>query len=402
MSAPTVTAAAARTPALGAAPDPGFGIYLHWPFCRKKCPYCDFNSHVRDAVDYARWRANLLRELDRYADETAGRRVTSIFFGGGTPSLMAPRTAEALIARIAERFELAADAEITLEANPTSAEADAFCGFRAAGVNRVSLGVQALDDAALRFLGRQHSAAEALDAVALARATFPRVSFDLMTARPGQTPESSAPELQQALSFGPEHVSIYQLTIEPGTPFHASWRRGELQLPDADTAGAIYEMTGETLKAAGLPAYEVSNHARPGEESRHNLTYWRSGDYLGIGPGAHGRITVGGQKLATRQHAAPEAWTAAVERDGHATRARTPLTRAERLAEMTMMGLRLNEGIHRDAFARAFDAGPEALFDRARLDALVDEGYLALDAHRLAATPAGLLRLDAVLGHLLG
>lgn len=383
------------------APEPGFGVYVHWPFCRKKCPYCDFNSHVRDGVDHDRWRRNLLTELDHYVDETSGRRVTSIFFGGGTPSLMEPATVAALIDRVAERFDLAEDAEITLEANPTSVEAEKFRGFRSAGVGRVSLGVQALDDTSLAFLGRQHSADEAMQAVELARRVFPRVSFDLMNARPGQTPESWAGELQQALAFGPEHISIYQLTIEPGTPFHASWRRGELRLPDEVTASAIYEATGGTLAAAGLLAYEVSNHARPGEESRHNLTYWRYGDYLGIGPGAHGRLTIDGRKLATRQHAAPEAWTAAVECDGHATRIRSPLDESDRLAEMTMMGLRLREGIHRDAFQREFGAEPEALFDRNRLDALLEEGFLHFDEERMTATSEGRLRLDAVLGHLL-
>jgi oxygen-independent coproporphyrinogen-3 oxidase len=394
-------AAAQRAAVPDAAPDPGFGVYVHWPFCRKKCPYCDFNSHVRDAVDHARWARNLTAELDHYAVETAGRRVTSIFFGGGTPSLMHPDTVAALIDRVRARFDLAEDAEITLEANPTSVEADKFRAFRAAGVNRVSLGVQALDDRALAFLGRQHSADEAMAAVALARDVFPRVSFDLMTARPGQTAQAWADELARALAYRPEHVSIYQLTIEPGTPFHASWRRGELTLPDEATAEAIYAATDAGLRAHGLEAYEVSNHAVPGQESRHNLTYWRSGDYLGIGPGAHGRITLDGTKTATRQHAAPEAWTAAVERDGHATRTRAPLDRADRLAELTMMGLRLTEGIHRDAFARAIDAPPERAYDPDRLHALLEAGYLTLDATRLAATPAGRQRLDAVLGHLL-
>jgi oxygen-independent coproporphyrinogen-3 oxidase len=385
-----------------AAPDPGFGVYVHWPFCLKKCPYCDFNSHVRNAVDHDLWRRSLLAELDHYASETAGRRVSSIFFGGGTPSLMAPKTAEALIERIAERFELADDAEITLEANPTSVEAEKFARFRDAGVNRVSLGVQALDDRALAFLGRQHSADEALAAVDLARKAFPRISFDLITARPGMTPDSWADELARALEEGPEHISIYQLTIEPGTPFHASWRRGELALPDEETQSAIFEATGKTLAARGLDAYEVSNHAVPGAESRHNLTYWRYGDYLGIGPGAHGRLTLDGTKRATRQHSAPEAWLESVGTRGHATRARDSLDAEQKRQEMTLMGLRLSEGIHRDAFARELDAQPEALFDRARLDALVDEGYLSLDNRRLVATAEGRLRLNAVIDHLLG
>jgi oxygen-independent coproporphyrinogen-3 oxidase len=281
-------------------------------------------------------------------------------------------------------------------------EADKFARFRAAGVNRVSLGVQALDDAALAFLGRQHSAKEALDAVDLAREAFPRISFDLITARPGMTPDSWAGELARALQEGPEHISIYQLTIEPGTPFHASWRRGEVTLPEDETQSAIFEATGETLARRGLAAYEVSNHAVPGAESRHNLTYWRYGDYIGVGPGAHGRLTLDGTKRATRQHSAPEAWLEAVGKRGHATRARDPLDREQKRQEMTLMGLRLNEGIHRDAFARELGAQPEALFDRARLDALVGEGYLRLDSRRLAATDAGRLRLNAVIDHLLG
>ncbi|MBK1696942.1 radical SAM family heme chaperone HemW [Rhodovibrio salinarum] len=384
------------------APDPGFGVYVHWPFCLKKCPYCDFNSHVRGAVDHDLWRRSLLAELDHYANEMAGRRVTSIFFGGGTPSLMDPKTAEALIDRVAERFDLADDAEITLEANPTSVEAEAFARFRAAGVNRVSLGVQALDDRALAFLGRQHSADEALAAVDLARRAFPRMSFDLITARPGMTPESWADELARALEEGPAHLSIYQLTIEPGTPFHASWRRGELALPDDATQSAIFQATDETLGARGLNAYEVSNHAMPGQESRHNLTYWRYGDYLGIGPGAHGRVTVQGTKHATRQHSAPEAWLEAVGRTGHATRARDPLDAAQKRQEMTLMGLRLAEGIHRDAFQRELGAQPEALFDADRLEALQEAGYLTLNAQSLAATAEGRLRLNAVIDHLLG
>jgi len=399
-----MTTAAAATKA-GAqadrAPDPGFGVYVHWPFCLKKCPYCDFNSHVRNTVDHDLWRRSLLAELDHYAHETAGRRVTSIFFGGGTPSLMEPKTAEALIERIAERFDLADDAEITLEANPTSVEAEKFARFRAAGVNRVSLGVQALDDRALAFLGRQHSADEALAAVDLARRAFPRISFDLITARPGMTPESWADELQRALKEGPEHISIYQLTIEPGTPFHASWRRGDLALPDEETQSAIFQATGETLEQRGLRAYEVSNHAVPGAESRHNLIYWRYGDYLGVGPGAHGRLTVDGVKRATRQHSAPEAWLQAVANQGHATRARDPLDAEQKRQEITLMGLRLAEGIHRDAFVRELGAQPEALFDAGRLDALVAEGYLTLDDRRLVATAEGRLRLNAVIEHLL-
>ncbi|MEE9209919.1 MAG: radical SAM family heme chaperone HemW, partial [Kiloniellales bacterium] len=259
---------------------PGFGIYVHWPFCRAKCPYCDFNSHVRAAVDHGRWRAALLAELDHYAETTPGRHVTSVFFGGGTPSLMEPETVAAVIDRIGARWRLAQDAEISLEANPTSVEAERFAAFRAAGVNRVSLGVQALDDAALRFLGRQHSSAEALAALEIARARFPRWSFDLIAARPGQSPAAWRAELARALREAPSHLSVYQLTIEAGTAFHGAWRRGELVMPAEDDSAALLETTREVLGAAGLAAYEVSNHARPGAECRHNLTYWRYGDYV--------------------------------------------------------------------------------------------------------------------------
>ena len=383
-------------------PDPGVGVYIHWPFCKAKCPYCDFNSHVRPGgVDQTAWRDALLAELAHFAREVQGRRVTSIFFGGGTPSLMPPATAEALIAAVDAWFALDPEAEITLEANPTSAEAAAFAGFRAAGVNRLSLGVQALDDRALAFLGRQHTVDEALAAVELARRHVPRVSFDLMTARPRQTPEAAVVELDRALAEAPEHVSIYQLTIEPGTPFYASWRRGELVMPDEDTTAAIFAATQDRLARAGLPAYEVSNHAVPGRECRHNLTYWRYGDYLGIGPGAHGRLTLAGTKLATRQHAAPEAWLAQVREHGHATRTRDMVDRGERLVELVMMGLRLREGVARAAFRRELGAELDELLPAGRLDALRAAGYLTLDETALRATEAGRQRLDAVLAHLL-
>ncbi len=395
--------------------EPGFGIYIHWPFCRAKCPYCDFNSHVREAIDQARWRRALLTELDHYAAATPGRQVTSLFFGGGTPSLMEPETVAAVIARVGETWVLAPEAEITLEANPTSVEAGRFAAYRAAGVNRVSLGVQSLDDRALAFLGRQHSAAEALAALEVARKQFPRWSFDLIAARPGQDPGAWRAELAQALAQEPEHLSVYQLTIEPGTAFHGAQRRGELVLPGEAAGAAIFEATGEALDAAGLPAYEISNHARPGAECRHNLTYWRYGDYLGIGPGAHGRITIAakggtrggtragapGEKLATRQHRAPEAWLEAVERHGHATRARDTVPAETRLEELLMMGLRLTEGVARAAFRRETGREPEDLLDPVQLAALIEGGFLELDQIGLRATAEGRLRLDALLGRLL-
>ncbi|MGP1253954.1 MAG: radical SAM family heme chaperone HemW [Kiloniellales bacterium] len=383
-----------------AAPDPGFGIYIHWPFCKSKCPYCDFNSHVRETIDQARWRTALLAELAHYAQETPGREVTSIFFGGGTPSLMDPETAGELIAAVERHWKTAPDLEVTLEANPTSSEAGRFAAYAAAGVNRVSLGVQALNDQDLAFLGREHDTAEALKAVALARAEFARVSFDLIYARPGQTAIAWAEELRRALGEGSSHLSLYQLTIEQNTVFHAQARRGELPLADPEIAADLFDATQATLLAEGLPAYEISNHARPGEACRHNLTYWRAGDYLGVGPGAHGRITLEGEKFATRQHRAPEIWLATVEQAGHATRARKALDRDDRLTELLMMGLRLTEGIDRATFHRELSAEPEALLGGQRLQALTDEGYVLLDDRGLRATAAGRVRLDSLLGYL--
>jgi len=381
--------------------EPGFGLYVHWPFCLSKCPYCDFNSHVRVAVDHGRWLAALLRELDHYAADAKGRKLTSIFFGGGTPSLMEPATVAAVIARAGEHWPFADDVEITLEANPTSVEAGKFAGFRSAGVNRVSLGVQALNDADLRFLGRHHNAAEARAALDIARRHFERYSFDLIYARPGQSAAAWRAELAAALDLAGDHLSVYQLTIEPETAFGAAHRRGELLVPGEDEAGALFELTQELLDAAGLPAYEISNHARPGGESRHNLTYWRYGDYVGVGPGAHGRLTIGGDKIATRQHRAPEAWLAAVEAVGHATRQRDAVAAGDRLAELMMMGLRTIGGVPRSRVVAECGRPLEAVIDPARLGRLIDGGFLLLDETRLRATAAGRQRLNAVIGELL-
>jgi len=383
------------------APDAGFGLYVHWPFCRALCPYCDFNSHVREAVDHARWRAALLAELDHYASVTEGRRLTSIFFGGGTPSLMEPATVAAVIERAEQRWGLDPDAEITLEANPTSADAARFRDYAAAGVNRLSVGVQALDDASLAALGRRHDAAQARAALEMAAAAVPRFTFDLIYARPDQTVAAWRRELREALALAGGHLSAYQLTMEPGTPMHAAWSRGELALPDEDLAATLYETTQEALDAAGLPAYEVSNHARPGLESRHNLTYWRYGDYVGIGPGAHGRPTVRGARLATRQHRAPEIWLQRVEAHGHATRTREALPPAWRRDEMLMMGLRLREGVARARFEAETGATFEDALDPTGLARLTEGGFLTLDAHALRPTGTGLQCLDAVLAMLL-
>lgn len=381
--------------------DPGFGIYIHWPFCKSKCPYCDFNSHVRERVEHDRWCAALLRELDHYASATSGRRVTSVFFGGGTPSLMEPATVGAVLERIAARWTVGDDLEVSLEANPTSVEADKFRAFRAAGVNRLSMGIQALDDASLKFLGRQHNAAEATGAIELAAKTFDRFSFDLIYARPGQSVAAWEAELTRALDYAVGHLSVYQLTIEEGTAFFPLHARGDLVLPDEDLAGDLYEATQSLLERAGLPAYEISNHARPGEESRHNLTYWRYGDYVGVGPGAHGRLTLGGGKFATRAHRAPEIWLERVERDGHGAATPEPVTREARGSELLMMGLRLREGVGRARLVEETGRDLDGLVDAGALDRLVTGGFLEVDDTAIRATHEGRQRLNAVLAALL-
>ncbi len=377
-------------------------LYIHWPFCLSKCPYCDFNSHVRDNVDHARWRGALLAEIDSHAARLPGRTVTSIFFGGGTPSLMEPATAAAAIDRIAARWPVAPDIEITLEANPSSVESARFSSLAAAGVNRVSLGVQALDDASLSFLGRRHNAAEAMDALAVAKRHFGRVSFDLIYARPGQTVAAWRAELARALAEDTEHLSVYQLTIEEGTNFATLAARGELVVPDEDTQAALYETTQEMMSAAGLPAYEISNHARPGAECRHNLTYWRYGDYVGVGPGAHGRLTAQGRKLATRAHRAPEIWLDRVAAKGHGAHEDIPVTMEERRDELLLMGLRLTEGVSRPRLRDELGADVEDSIDVRKLSRLIDAGFMTLDDLSLRATDAGRQRLNAVLATLLG
>jgi putative oxygen-independent coproporphyrinogen III oxidase len=384
----------------GVSPPP-LAVYIHWPFCRSKCPYCDFNSHVREQIDEGAWTRALIADLDRQAELAPKHEVVSIFFGGGTPSLMPPETAAALIERVKLHWQTAPALEITLEANPNSAEAERFAGFAEAGVNRLSLGVQALDPKALKFLGRGHDRNEAIAAIKLSRALFERTSFDLIYARPGQSLAAWQAELDEALALAGEHLSLYQLTIEPGTAFYTRAAKGELMIPDEDTAAALFEATQERLTAHGLPAYEISNHARPGAECRHNLTYWRYGDYLGVGPGAHGRITRSGIKYATRQRRLPEAWLAAIAKDGDAGEEMTPISRETAVEEMVMMGLRLVEGIPRARLEDLAECTVEALFGAA-LARMVDGGFLTLNGDRLRATPAGRQRLNAVLGTLLG
>jgi putative oxygen-independent coproporphyrinogen III oxidase len=384
----------------GASAREPLAIYIHWPFCRSKCPYCDFNSHVREAVDWARWTRALVADLDRQAALAPDREVVSIFFGGGTPSLMMPETVAALVGRVKALWPVAPDLEVSLEANPNSAEAERFAGFAEAGVNRLSLGIQALDPEALRFLGRGHDRAEAIGAIRLARASFARYSFDLIYARPGQSLAAWEAELDEGLGLAGEHLSLYQLTIEPGTAFGNRAARGEVLAADEEAGAALFEATQVRLAAAGLPAYEISNHARPGAECRHNLAYWRYQDYLGIGPGAHGRVTRGGRKVATRQLRTPEAWLGAIEESGTALDEETPIARDEAVGEMLMMGLRLVEGIARHRLETLAGRTVEDLFAGA-LPRLVEGGFLTLDGDRLAATAAGRQRLDAVLGALL-
>jgi putative oxygen-independent coproporphyrinogen III oxidase len=381
------------------APEP-LALYIHWPFCLAKCPYCDFNSHVRERIPQARFAAALRRELAFEAGRLGSRPLASIFFGGGTPSLMEPDTVATLIGDALHHFDATPDIEITLEANPTSVELAKLAAFREAGINRLSLGIQSLDDKALRFLGREHSATQALAALEFARRTFPRLSFDLIYARPDQTLPAWQAELRQALALAADHLSLYQLAIEPGTAFEAPHRAGTLVLPDEETATALYDATAEAAAAAGLLAYEISNYAAPGAESRHNLAYWRYGDYAGIGPGAHGRLSLGGELLATRRHRAPEPWADRVERDGHGTTSEEAVPPTERAREALLMGLRLTEGIRLDRFAaRTGVRLPEAIDDDI-LQACMEEGYLTLDDTRLVATAEGRRRLDALLPRL--
>jgi putative oxygen-independent coproporphyrinogen III oxidase len=375
-------------------------LYIHWPFCLAKCPYCDFNSHVRDRIDQGRFADALRRELKTEASRLGPRRLTSIFFGGGTPSLMDPSTVGALLDDAARWFGAAEDLEITLEANPTSIEAGRLANYRAAGVNRISIGIQSLDESALRALGRQHSAQEAVAALALARRLFPRVSFDLIYARPNQDIAAWRSELRAALDIAADHLSLYQLTIEPATQFEALHRQGKIVLPDNDTAAALYDATGEECARVGLQAYEVSNYARVGEESRHNLAYWRYLDYAGIGPGAHGRVTIDGTLRATRRHRAPEPWAEKVERDGHGLTAAEIVPPEERAREALLMGLRLTEGIDVARFAERTGRTVTQSVDVDVLDRCIQEGYLQHTPQRLSATHEGRIRLDALLGAL--
>ena len=377
------------------------GLYVHWPFCKSKCPYCDFNSHVETAIDQRRWRDALTAEIRHFAGLTPGRRLETVFFGGGTPSLMPPETVASVIETATACWETAEDIEITLEANPTSVEAARLAEYRAAGVGRLSLGVQSFEPEGLIALGREHGVEEAIEAIAAARSLFERVSFDLIYARPGQTRDGWRRELATALGHAGTHLSVYQLTIEPGTVFHGLHRQGKLALPPEEEQAGLFEDTRTALDDAGLPAYEISNYARPGDECRHNLIYWLSADYVGVGPGAHGRITRDGRTAAFAQRRAPEAWRAAVEGESHATVTESVLEPWERFEEIAMMGLRLSDGIPRGRLIALTGGEPEALFDAAALERMREGGFVEVDPRGIRATREGGQRLDAVLGALL-
>lgn len=378
--------------------EPGFGVYVHWPFCMAKCPYCDFNSHVRHiAPDQKRIARAFVTEIETTAARTGKRTVNSIFFGGGTPSLMEPATVETILNAISKNWSVSENAEITMEANPTSVEAERFSAYRSAGVNRISLGVQALNDEDLRFLGRMHSVDQALKAVDLARNTFPRLSFDLIYARPNQTPDAWGKELERAIGFAADHLSLYQLTIEPDTPFFKLFHAGKFPMPDEDTSVALYQTTHAICDAHGMPAYEISNHAREGAECRHNLIYWRYGEYAGIGPGAHGRLVSGNVRFATEMEKMPETWLDRVEKFGHGWILDDPLTLEQQGDEYLLMGLRLKEGIDLERF----ESLSQRSLDPGRLKDLVGHGMIeVVEGKRVRATREGFFVLDAVVADL--
>jgi putative oxygen-independent coproporphyrinogen III oxidase len=372
-------------------------LYIHWPFCLSRCPYCDFNAHVREVIPQQRFRSALRRELAWEAARLGRRSLRSVFFGGGTPSLMEPETVASLLEDVRALFDIQNDLEVTLEANPTSIETSRFAALRDAGVNRVSIGIQSLEPEPLAMLGRQHSVAQAIAALEIARRLFPRVSFDLIYARPGQSVAAWRAELRRALDLVADHLSLYQLTIEPGTKFEASHRRGDIVLPGDDLATALYETTAEEAARFGLLAYEISNYARPGAESRHNLQYWRYGDYAGIGPGAHGRLTIGDRLVATRRHRAPEVWADRVERDGHGLTEEPELTTEQMVREMLLMGLRLAEGVPEDRILARTGCTLRDAIDAEGLRFASEAGYVTWHDGRLTATDEGRRRLDALL-----
>ncbi|TNE64176.1 MAG: coproporphyrinogen III oxidase [Rhodobacteraceae bacterium] len=375
----------------------GFGLYIHWPFCQAKCPYCDFNSHVAATIDQTAWERAYLCEIERVSRETSGRVLNTVFFGGGTPSLMDPELVNAILSKVRDCWTLANDVEITLEANPTSVEAGRFQGYRDAGVNRVSMGIQSLHDEDLRRLGRLHSVSEAQKAFDIARHTFDRVSFDLIYARQGQTKEAWRKELREALSMAVDHMSLYQLTIEQGTAFGDRYNRGQLRdLPTDDDAADMYFITQEECEKAGMPAYEVSNHAQKGSESRHNLIYWRYGDYAGIGPGAHARLTLGGQKYAIDTPLSPQLWLASVEQKGHGENPRETLSGYDQAVEYLMMGLRITEGVEIERLSILL--GQEFSIEN---NYLIEDGFVKKEKGRLFVSEKGKPLLNAIIRDLI-
>lgn len=384
-------------------PKPPLGIYIHWPFCVSKCPYCDFNSHVRASIDQKLWLDSLKQELNHYHEQTSDSLVHSIFFGGGTPSLMDPFVVEELISHIKHHWQTIPNLEITLEANPGSVEAQKFAAYAIAGVNRISVGVQSFNDDDLKFLGRKHSSTEAHKAIDIAGQHFDRFSFDLIYARPDQSSDAWQRELETALSYKPQHLSLYQLTIEPGTAFYTKHQRGELIIPEADTAAELYEHTSSILKEAGLATYEVSNYAAPGHECRHNMIYWRYQDYLGIGPGAHGRLTdkVTGRKQTTQNIKAPESWLAAVAEKGHGRKTSELLESRSMFDEYLLMGLRLEKGVQFDCAPAPIQPHIYELLKNPRLQILIDTDLLIMDTPTsLRTTQDGRLRLNGILEYL--
>ncbi len=379
-----------------------FGLYIHWPYCLSKCPYCDFNSHVSNTISHENWRRAYAKEISHIAEFTPDHLVTSIYFGGGTPSLMEPKSIAFILDTIQSKWRMANDVEITLEANPTSIERQKFEDFKEAGINRVSVGVQALNDKDLKFLGRQHSAADAKAALEIAYNTFARVNFDLIYARPGQTETEWEFELKQALELAKAgHLSLYQLTIERGTAFETMYQRKEFTLPDEDLGGALYEMTGDIAASYDLHNYEISNYARLGEESQHNLTYWRYGDYAGIGPGAHGRLTINDQKFATRTHRAPQIWLDNVEKKGHGYHDFTKVSQNERLLECLLMGLRTAEGIKIEKLKQEGGADWMSILNKKKLEELQSSGYISLSTQHFRVSSAGRQRLNRILQDIL-
>lgn len=378
-------------------------IYIHWPFCKKKCPYCDFNSHVRADVDHQAWAKALCTDIKKYAAQTKERNVVSVFFGGGTPSLMAPDTVKACLETIKEQWSVQEDIEVTLEANPTSSEAKKFTQFKAAGINRVSIGVQSFDDEALTFLGREHNSAEAIEAIKMARSIFDRVSFDLIYGRPQQALDEWQEELETAMSLNPDHISVYQLTIEKGTAFHTAYQRGDFLMPSDDLEADFYDLTNQVLEAHDLKRYEISNHARKGDECAHNLTYWQYNDYVGIGPGAHGRfVTKDNGRVGTREHKAPEVWLEKVQTKQNVEHDREIISKDMAFEEMLMMGLRLAEGLSIDDIEAKTGVCVNDRIPLKKMRQMIDEGYLVDDPERLQATDLGFKTLNSLLVYLLG